>query len=65
SDLPETRARAEGALAQLTSAIAGLEADLAAAQAAGNARKVAEAQAALDARRAWLEQIERAAADSR
>ncbi|MCL3862322.1 DUF349 domain-containing protein [Actinotalea sp. K2] len=62
---PETRARAEGALAQLTSAIAGLEADLAAAQEKGDARKIAEAQAALDARRAWLEQIERAAADSR
>ena len=62
---PETRARAEGAAAQLNAAIAGLEADLAAAQAAGDARKVAEAQAALDARRAWLEQVQRAAADSR
>ena len=62
---PETRARAEGAAAQLQAAIAGLEQDLAAATAAGNARKVAEAQTALDARRAWLEQVERAAADSR
>src|SRR5690606_32592264 len=62
---PETRARAEGALAQLTAAIAGLEADLEAAKAKGDARKVAEAQAALDARKAWLEQVERAAADSR
>ena len=62
---PETRARAEGALAQLQSAIAGLEADLAAATAAKNARKIAEATAALEARRAWLEQVQRAADESR
>ena len=62
---PETRARAEGAAAQLENAIAGLEADLAAAQAKGDARKVAEAQAALDARRSWLEQVQQAAQDAR
>ena len=62
---PETRARAEGAAAQLLAAISGLEDDLAAAQAVGDARKIAEAQSALDARRAWLEQVQRAAADSR
>ena len=62
---PETRARAEGAAAQLEQAIAGLEADLAAAQAAGDQRRVKEAQAALDARRAWLEQVQRAAQDAR
>ncbi|NCT90891.1 DUF349 domain-containing protein [Cellulomonas sp. APG4] len=62
---PETRARAEGAAAQLNAAIAGLEDDLARAEQAGDARRVAEARAALDARRAWLEQVERAAADSR
>jgi hypothetical protein len=62
---PETRARAEGALAQLENAIAQLEADLAQAQAGGDARKVAEAQAALDARRSWLEQVQRAAEESR
>lgn len=62
---PETRARAEGALAQLENAIAQLEADLAKAQAGGDERKVADAQAALDARRAWLEQVQRAAQDSR
>jgi hypothetical protein len=62
---PETRARAEGAAAQLLAAISGLEADLAAAQAAGDARRVADAQSALDARRAWLEQVQRAASDSR
>ncbi|MBD3781306.1 MAG: DUF349 domain-containing protein, partial [Micrococcales bacterium] len=62
---PETRARAEGAAAQLENAIAQLEADLAKAQAGGDSRKVAEAQAALDARRSWLEQVQRAAQDSR
>jgi hypothetical protein len=62
---PETRARAEGAAAQLLSAIAGLEADLAKAQAAGDQRRIKEATAALEARRAWLEQVERAAAESR
>ncbi|MGN8245494.1 DUF349 domain-containing protein [Cellulomonas soli] len=62
---PETRARAEGAAAQLEQAIAGLEADLAAAEAKGDARKIADARAALEARRAWLEQVQRAAADAR
>ncbi|WP_250447147.1 DUF349 domain-containing protein, partial [Actinotalea sp. C106] len=62
---PETRARAEGAAAQLQAAIAGLEADLVAAQEAGDARRISEAQAALDARRSWLEQVERAAQDAR
>jgi hypothetical protein len=62
---PETRARAEGAAAQLEQAIAGLEADLEKAKAVGDARKVADAQAALDARRAWLEQVQRAAEDAR
>lgn len=62
---PETRARAEGAAAQLEQAIASLEADLEKAQAAGDQRRVKEAQAALDARRAWLEQVQRAAQDAR
>lgn len=62
---PETRARAEGAAAQLESAIAALEEDLAKAQAKGDKRKVEEAQTALDARRAWLEQVQRAAQDAR
>ncbi|GIG39791.1 DUF349 domain-containing protein [Cellulomonas phragmiteti] len=62
---PETRARAEGAAAQLEQAIAGLEADLEAAKAAGDQRRVKEAQAALDARRSWLEQVQRAAQDAR
>ena len=62
---PETKARAEGALTQLTAAIAQLEADLERATAAKDSRRIAEAKAALVARRAWLEQIEKAAADSR
>ena len=62
---PETRARAEGMAAQLMSAIAGLEDDLAKATAAGDKRKAEEARAALEARRAWLAQAEQAAQDSR
>jgi len=61
---PETRARAEGALSQLETAIANLEQDLADAETKGDKRKIAEAQAALDARRSWLTQIQKAAADS-
>lgn len=62
---PETRARAEGAAAQLEAAIEGLEADLAAAQGRGDARAVKDLETALTARRAWLEQVVRAAEDSR
>ena len=58
---PETRARAEGAAAQLHSAIEQLEADLEQARAGGDEKQVAEAEAALEARRAWLDQIQRAA----
>jgi hypothetical protein len=62
---PETRARAEGAAAQLVSAITQLEAELATAEAKKDARLVAELTSALEARKAWLEQVERAAADAR
>lgn len=62
---PEKRARAEGALAQLEAAIDALEADLAAAKAKGDKRKVGELEAALAARKSWLEQVARAAEDSR
>ena len=58
---PETKARAEGLAGQLESSIAALEKDLAEATAAGNAKKIAEAEAALTARRAWLEQVRRSA----
>jgi len=62
---PEKRARAEGALAQLEAVIEGLEGDLAKAKAKGDARKVQELETALAARRSWLEQVARAAEDSR
>ena len=58
---PETKARAEGLAGQLQDSIANLEKDLAAAQAAGDTKKVAEAEAALTARRAWLDQVLRSA----
>jgi len=58
---PETRARVAGATTQLENAIAALEEDLAAARASGNAKAIRQAQEALDARRAWLEQIRRSA----
>lgn len=62
---PETQARAEGAAAQLEDAIAGLEADLTTARDAGDRRAVEELEAAIAARRSWLEQVVRAAEDSR
>ncbi|GAA1986409.1 DUF349 domain-containing protein [Isoptericola halotolerans] len=62
---PETQARAEGAAAQLEDAIASLETDLAAAQEAGDRRTAEELEAAITARRSWLEQVVQAAEDSR
>ncbi len=58
SSNPEAAARASSLVEQLERAVAGLEADLAKAQASGNTKKVAEAQAALDARRQWLAQAQ-------
>ncbi|QYH36097.1 DUF349 domain-containing protein [Salinibacterium sp. M195] len=51
---PERQERSEGFLGQLHDAIAKLEAELAEAQATGDAKKIAAAQDALDARKAWL-----------
>jgi len=51
---PERQERSEGFLGQLNDAIAKLEAELAEAKATGDAKKIAAAQDALDARRAWL-----------
>jgi hypothetical protein len=51
---PEKKARSEGLAAQLQDSIAKLEAELAEAAATGDATKVADAQAALDAQKAWL-----------
>jgi len=60
---PEALARARGTVDQIRTAIAGLEDQLAKAQAADNARAVQEAQEALDARRAWLVEAERTLAE--
>lgn len=54
---PERIARAEGLAGQLQDAIEKLEKELTAARAGGNSKKVAEAEEALEARRAWLKAI--------
>lgn len=51
---PERQERSDGFLDQLNEAIAKLEAELSAAQATGDAKKISAAQDALDARKAWL-----------
>lgn len=55
---PEIESRVSGAAAQLHAAIADLEAQLASAKAAKNDRKVKELTESLEARKAWLKQIE-------
>lgn len=60
---PRTRARVEGASSQLQSAIASYEDALEKARAGGDPTKIAEAEAALEARREWLSVIERSARD--
>ncbi|WP_414640589.1 DUF349 domain-containing protein [Amnibacterium sp.] len=54
---PETKARSEGLAAQLSSAIEKLERELEEAQAAGDARRIKDAEDALNARRIWLDAI--------
>ena len=51
---PEKIARSEGLASQLEDSIAKLEKGLAKATADGDAKKIAEAQEALDAQKAWL-----------
>lgn len=51
---PETKARAEGLAGQLHAAIAKLEDEVREAEACGDAARVAAAEEALSARRAWL-----------
>ncbi|WP_240645834.1 DUF349 domain-containing protein [Georgenia sp. SYP-B2076] len=58
---PEKRARAEGAVAQLESVIATLETELEEARDSGDEKRISDAQAALEARRAWLAQVQRTA----
>ncbi|SJM61684.1 DUF349 domain-containing protein [Microbacterium sp. JB110] len=54
---PRTRARANDMSQQLEEAIAALEADLSAAEATGDKRRIDKAREALEARRAWLRAI--------
>lgn len=54
---PEKAARSTGLAAQLTDAIAKLERELEAAKAAGDARKIKDAEEALAARRVWLDAL--------
>lgn len=62
---PETQARAEGAAAQLEASIAQDEAALEEATAKGDKRKIKDLEAALTAKRSWLEQVNKAAQDAR
>lgn len=56
---PEKVARADSFAGQLAEAIAKLERELEAAKAGGDKKKIAEAQEALDARKAWLGTIQK------
>lgn len=60
---PETKARTNSALSQLEAAIAGLQDDLAKAEKLGDQRKIKSAKEALEARQAWLDQIQRSASE--
>jgi Domain of Unknown Function (DUF349) len=60
---PEALARAEGTVAQLRSAISGLEAQLQRANERGDTKAASDAEEALAARRAWLEEAERTLAE--
>ena len=60
---PEALARAEGTVSQLRAAIESLEAQLAKAQARGDASGVRKAEEALAARRSWLAEAERTLAE--
>lgn len=53
---PEVSARAHSLATQLEASVSKLESELAQAQAKGNAKKVADLSAKLDAQRAWLDQ---------
>lgn len=60
---PETKARTNSALSQLEATIASLEEDLATAEKAGNAKKIADAREALEARQQWLAMLQKSAED--
>ena len=56
SSNPEAAARAQSLVDQLETAVEGLRKDLGKAEASGNAKKVADARSALEAREQWLAQ---------
>lgn len=56
---PERQERSDGFLGQLNEAIVKLERELATATAGGDKKKIADAQEALDARKAWLGALNR------
>ncbi len=60
---PEAHARAADTVEKLETSIAGLEADLAKAEAAGNEKKAADARAGLEARKSWLDEAKKALAE--
>ncbi|MHA7238871.1 DUF349 domain-containing protein [Arthrobacter sp. TMS1-12-1] len=60
---PETKARTNSALSQLEATIAQLKDDLADAERAGDAKKIASAREALAAREQWLDMLQRSAQD--
>ena len=60
---PEARARAEATVRQLEVSIDKFQSELEKAQASGNSRKAADAEAAITARREWLEQAQAALAE--
>jgi hypothetical protein len=60
---PEALARAEGTVAQLRSAIAQLEQQMAKARDSGDARAARNAEEALNARRSWLVEAENTLAE--
>jgi DNA repair exonuclease SbcCD ATPase subunit len=60
---PEKSARAGDMVSKLESAIAGIEAELDKARAAGNEKKVRELESNLSSRRSFLEMAKRAAED--
>lgn len=60
---PETKARSNSMLSQLEDAISELEAEVSKAEAKGDARAVAKAKEALEARRLWLETVRRSSSE--
>ncbi|HTY72789.1 MAG TPA: DUF349 domain-containing protein [Actinomycetes bacterium] len=60
---PEARARAQATVEQLEAAIAKLQREESAAEAAGDDRAVTRARESIEARRLWLVEAERALAD--